>query len=208
MAHTWLEGWKTFRVFIGKKSLYDLSQENRDLIKEVCDKLVKLGALPDGGLGGNFAIRNPKTAEGFFVTAAGSEKSNLKNEDFVLVLHLNWDLQEVVFCGAEGKLPSTDSLLIAKTFAADPFIQAWAHFHKPVKTQYAVKLSYPALDEKEWQKLTDQVASGGRIINLISHTGPEEIPDATIILGNDPQKTFELATELVHAILFRAISFT
>lgn len=183
----WLGGWKTSKVF-DKTLPYDLSPEICDLIKEDCEKLVKLGALPDGGIGGNFAVRFSKTPQGFFVTAAGSQKNNLKKEDFILVHHLHWDWREIVFYGAEGKLPSTDSLLIAKTFAADPFIQAWAHFHKPVKTQYAVKLNYPALNGKEWRKLTNLVASGARIINLISHTGPKEIPDAAIILGKDAKK--------------------
>lgn len=204
MAHTWLEGWKTITVF-DKTLPYDLSPEICDSIKEVCEKLVKLGALSGGGIGGNFAIRYPGIPEEFFVTATGSEKSNLKNEDFILVFHLYWDWRGIVFYGAEGKLPSTDSLLIAKCFSADTSIQAWAHFHKPVKTQYAVKLNYPALNEKEWQKLTEQVASGARIINLIGHTGLKEMPDAAIILGSDPQNTFELATKLVRTAIFKEI---
>jgi len=208
----WLDGWKLHKI-ISPKLPYNLHGDQCCLMQEAGEKLFGLGALPDYtglnlpeihrlGSSGNFAIRLPNKPKRFLVTRRDAHKGYLTQDDFSLVFEVDWDSRLVYVNTALGTQPSTDSLLVAKTFEIDDKVMAWAHFHEAVDTEFAVKINYPALGKKDWDALGRMVEKGVRIINMIDHDllrkggVADGKPDAAIIIGEDPRETFKLAIKL------------
>lgn len=209
----WLPGWS---LCINKELTlpYVLNPHACGMIREAGATLFRLGALPSYsersiekfarlGTSGNFAVRNNNTEVSFMVTRRDAHKGRLVLADFSCILSIDWRKKKLFCYSAPGMQPSTDSLLIAKTFTLNDTINAWAHFHIPVDTPYAITLTYPALQQKDWDTMRTVIKKGARAINMIDHDLMRKngiadgTTDAAIIIGEDPKETFIHAISLV-----------
>ena len=211
---SWLPEWSV--VDMGEKTLpvHERYQRECAFMKEIGAKLFCLGTLPElagtsapgpfqSGTGGNFAMKHPDHSGRFVVTARGAHKGQLGEGDFVEITKTDW-VRHTVYVRRDRKnaLPSTDSLLVATAFEADPTLTAWIHFHQAVVTPHSVQLSYPALSLEDHGALALVIREGGRVINMIDHNLffknlPDNTPDAAIIVGSYPKETSGLATRLL-----------
>lgn len=209
----WLPGW----TLCDNEKLtlpYILNPRACGMIRETGKTLFRLGALPSYtgfdvaeitrlGTSGNFAVRNHNAQLSFVVTGRGTHKGKLTLTDFCCVFSVDWRKKQVFCASPLEKQPSTDSLLVAKTFMLDTKIRAWAHFHLPISTPYSMNIAYPALQKKDWDALRTLVKKGVREINMVDHdlmrknNVADGTADAAIIIGEDPEETFTRAVSLV-----------
>lgn len=223
--HTeWLRGWKLLQI-PSRQRPYDLYPEECNEMIEVGLRLFRFDALPDfkgmetkidkihwDGTSGNFALRIPGISydlAAFVVTGRGAHKGELGQDDFVIVYRVDWVRRIVYYSCVGDRQPSTDSLLVARAFEANPLLAAWAHFHFALDTPYEVLIPYPAVKQSDWiefERLATDAADDTIIINLIDHDsvrkgGPNGEVDSAIILGENARWVFDLSVGLVRAVL-------
>lgn len=215
----WLPGW-TLCTSEELTLPYMLNPHACRMMQEIGKILFHLHALPAysqfevmeilrHGTSGNFAIRNDTSALSFMVTGRGAHKGNLALTDFSCIFSINWKKKKLFCSSPPGREPSTDSLLVAKTFALNTKIRAWAHIHIPIETPYSIAIEYPVLQEKDWDTIHTLVKNGVRAINMIDHDlmrkngVADGTADAAIIIGEDTEETFARTVSLVQDVLER-----
>jgi hypothetical protein len=215
-SQDWLQGWTVVEIGSCRTtpSVYSRYSEECMLMQRAGIELFSLGTLPEltgtsapaafqSGTGGNFAIRRRSSPGMFVVTARGAHKGHLRNNSFVEVAKVSWRRRTIyIRRDSDDALPSTDTLLVATAFEAHPEIVTWVHLHQPVATPNAVRLTYPSLTTADHRQLALAIKKGLRIINMIDHNlfikkAPNGASDATIIVGTNPQDTFELAIKSI-----------
>lgn len=216
----WLECWVVNTISTEQDILIPAKQFPRiyGQMKFYGEALFRIGACPDfqkfrdhpalalhkDGTSGNFAWRPSVYPDFFLVTARGSHKGRLAERDIVTVFGVDWREKTIDAHAAENSIwPSTDSLLVAKAFSCGSRVGSWVHFHTPVSTPHAIQISYPAINERDWENFGEIVRNGARAINMIDHDllrkggKPNGEADSAIILGEDLEETFLFAIELL-----------
>lgn len=216
-TYPWLpgSGWSVVRIADDCEvlSVYERHRELCDTMRREGKELFDLGAVPElagtaapppfqNGTGGNMALCIPGTGK-FIVTASAAHKGNLGENDFVKIESVSWRRKHIRFqCDEEGKVPSTDTLIVARIFEKYSRITAFVHFHCAVRTLYAIALPYPSYTAADLKKLSAIIDAHALTINMVDHNlfikkVPDGKPDAAILIGGDIISTFARAKMLI-----------
>lgn len=137
---------------------------------------------------GSISLRHP--TEGFFITARSSAKDDLKPEDIVHVVDVDFKHREISIQSCGGRKASLNAVLTAKVFESFPDVSVIVHTHT-----FAPEFPQTEFPETpgtlEYAQAPVPLLKDSRIINLVNH--------GLIAVGQDLQETLDYVLTYSHA---------
>jgi len=159
------------------------SKETR-LFRELCGRLSKRGLMPRffaGAASGHGSLALRVSDDSFLITARGSNKSNLKPDEVVLVKKVNWGGKEIIVASAKNKKASFNAVLCAAIFKKFPEVSAVVHTHSFAKRAPTTQFPYTPGTLEYATKPLGLFKKNIRVINLKNH--------GLVAIGNDLKET-------------------
>src|SRR3989344_1219353 len=166
-----------------KASSKKYSKETK-LFKELCGRLSMRGLMPRffaGAASGHGSLALRASDNSFLITARGSNKSNLKPDDVVLVKKVNWREKEIFVASAKNKRASFNAVLCAAIFKKFPEVNAVVHTHSFAKRAPTTQFPYTPGTLEYATKPLGLFKKNIRVINLKNH--------GLVAIGNDLKET-------------------
>ena len=141
--------------------------------------------------GGNISLRH-SDGGAFIITSAGSHKGDLQEDNFVLVLEIDFQEKKIWYqASRKERHPSTDAIFHGSVFKNFPLVGAIIHTHQDVPNKNAIlQLDYPPIDSNQWDmKLRDYFLSDIQTVTLKNHI--ENKRDAALFFGKTLSDTFD-----------------
>lgn len=142
------------------------------IFKELCGLLNKQGLMPD-------FFKNAKSGHGssalrvdgnsFLITARGSSKKNLQDDDVVLVKKVDWKKKKITVESSTAKKASFNAVLVAKIFEKLPQANAVVHTHSFAKNASMTEFAYTPGTLEYATKPANLFKKNTKVINLKNH---------------------------------------